>query len=268
MRVLSVVIPALNEAENIAHVLAAIPHRDLRAAGWRTEVVVVDNGSSDGTAAIARAHGAQVLVQPVRGYGNAYKLGFANCTGDVIATGDADLTYPFADLPRLLASMDAGEIDFLSTNRLHSRNRDAMKMSHFVGNFVLSAAATLLFRSPFKDSQSGMWIFRRAVWESIDVRSGGMAFSQELKHEAHFMGFRCLEEAITYGVRGGEVKLNAMRDGVGNALQILTHRLRVARARRNRIISLPTDLPAQRSDVEVLDLAQWDRAALADGDSL
>ena len=126
-----------------------------------------------------------------------------------------------------------------------------MKPSHFIGNHGLSFVAKLFFGSPFRDSQSGMWIFRRAVWEAIDVRSGGMAFSQEIKHEAHFKRFRCSEEPIEYGKRGGEVKLNALRDGVRNALQIVSHRLRVARGpleRRATVIVLPVQPSQEGSD--------------------
>src|ERR1700761_1724388 len=92
---LSIVIPALNEVANMKPVMESIPFERLSALGWTTEVVVVDNGSTDGTGEAARSLGAQVVLQPERGYGNAYKAGFAAATGDVIATGDADCTYPF-----------------------------------------------------------------------------------------------------------------------------------------------------------------------------
>src|SRR5262245_43256851 len=99
MRVLSVVIPAYNERPNIEQTVRSIPVDRLAAGGLDVEILVVDNGSTDGTGRVARQSGARVIVQPVRGYGNAYKAGFANCRGDVIATGDADLTYPFEILP-------------------------------------------------------------------------------------------------------------------------------------------------------------------------
>src|SRR5690349_23318243 len=126
MPTLSVVIPAFNEQESIAQTLSSIPIRQLESAGLGVEVLVVDNGSTDETGRLAREHGAKVIVQPVRGYGNAYKAGFANCTGDVIATGDADLTYPFEILPHALAKLDSERLDFLSTNRLESLNPQAM----------------------------------------------------------------------------------------------------------------------------------------------
>jgi glycosyltransferase involved in cell wall biosynthesis len=229
MTTLSMVIPALNERENIDRLFEEIPFTTLAAHGWEIELLVVDNGSTDGTARAARLRGARVLVQPVRGYGNAYKLGFANALGDVFVTGDADLTYPFDMLPQLLGYFEEHQLDFLSTNRLIPSNRDAMKGSHALGNHVLSAASSTLFHAPFKDSQSGMWILRRYVWEQLDVRSPGMAFSQELKHEAFLKEFRCGEVDIEYRTRGGTVKLNASRDGVRNLVQLATHRARAYR---------------------------------------
>ena len=223
---LAIVIPALNEADNIPGVMESIPLRELALAGYETEVLIVDNGSTDGTAAIARECGARVIVQPVRGYGSAYKAGFANCSADLIATGDADLTYPFEILPEVLHLVDECGLDFVSTNRLECRDRTAMTPSHVVGNVVLTAVSRALFRGGFQDSQSGMWIFRRAIWDQLHVESNGMAFSQEIKNEALVRGFRCAELPIAYRPRGGEKKLHAVRDGARNAGQLLTHRLR------------------------------------------
>ena len=93
-----------------------------------------------------------------------------------------------------------------------------MKSSHRVANLILTGFCQTVFRSPFHDSQSGMWIFRRDIWQHLDVRAKGMAFSQELKHEAYLKGFRCGEAPIEYRVRGGAVKLHAVRDAIGNTL--------------------------------------------------
>lgn len=223
---LSIVIPALNEAENISHVMDSIPFESLSEDGWATEVVVVDNGSTDGTGEIARKLGATVVHQPERGYGNAYRAGFEAAVGDVIATGDADRTYPFDALPAMLDLMAEYDVEFMTTDRLHQTNRESMKNSHFVGNHVLSAVSRMLFRHDFRDSQSGMWVFRRYVWSGLDVRSPGMAFSQEIKNDAARAGYRVLEVPIEYRMRGGEVKLNAVADGVANLAGLFAHRFR------------------------------------------
>ena len=243
MKTLSVVIPALNECENLPALIDSIPVATLRKLGWGTEILIVDNGSTDGTGELAQALGARVVVQPVRGYGNAYKAGFANSTGQVIATGDADLTYPFDALPELLEIFESYELDFLSTDRLHSANRQAMKSSHTFGNHVLSAVSRQLFGAQFRDSQSGMWILRRELWHGITVRSPGMAFSQEIKNEAAIKGYRCREVAIEYRPRGGEVKLNAPKDGLINLVQLVAHRARSSRSRDVRWVPQQRRLP-------------------------
>jgi glycosyltransferase involved in cell wall biosynthesis len=226
MTTLSVVIPALNERSNMEHVVRSIPVAELAKTGWDTEILVIDNGSTDGTGDIARGAGARVLVQPVRGYGNAYKAGFANAVGDVIATGDADRTYPFEILPGLLRVLQKEKLDFLTTNRLLFSEAGAMKPSHRLGNAVLTQSSRMILKLPFSDSQSGMWMFRTGILSSLDLRSPGMAFSQEIKHEAVARGFRCGEVAIKYRSRGGDVKLNATRDGLRNLGQLAMHRMR------------------------------------------
>mgnify|MGYP001168696735 CR=1 FL=1 len=229
---ISVMIPALNEEENIPHVLATIPRALLEAEGCEVEVIVVDNLSHDRTAEVARELGATVVLQAARGYGNAYHAGFAAARGEVIVTGDADCTYPFDAIPELLDVFSRRSLDFLNTNRLQPTNRGAMKPSHTIGNLLLTLTSRSLFPGPFRDSQSGMWVFRRRIWSHLDVRSGGMAFSQEIKNEAWLKGFRCAEVPIEYRKRGGVVKLNAFRDGTRNVSQLAAHRLRADRRKR------------------------------------
>lgn len=226
MKTLSVVIPALNEEHGIGDVLKEIPIKKLKDLGYQTEVLVIDNGSKDKTPHIARSHGARVIIQPIRGYGNAYKAGFANATGDIIATGDADMTYPFEILPDVIHMIDDEGYDFINTDRLSTLNPEVMEGSHVWGNQLLTIATRVLFRWPFKDSQSGMWIFKREIWKDLDVRSSGMPFSQELKIEAYIRGFKCAEIPIEYRARAGEVKLNTIKDGIGNINQLVKKRLK------------------------------------------
>ena len=225
MKKITVVIPALNEEQGIGLVLKEIPVSKLMNMGYETEVMVVDNGSKDKTCHIARQHGVTVIIQPIRGYGNAYKAGFANASGDIIATGDADFTYPFEDLPEILEKMEKEDLDFISTNRLKHVNPEVMTTSHIFGNRLFTAITKILFNLPFVDTQSGMWIFRREIWDELNVRSSGMAFSQELKIEAYIRGFKCAEVPIKYRIRAGVAKLNTLKDGTKVMFQIFHKRL-------------------------------------------
>jgi glycosyltransferase involved in cell wall biosynthesis len=227
VKTLSVVIPALNEEHGIGDVLKEIPVKKLKELGYDTEVLVIDNGSKDKTPHIARSHGAKVIIQPIRGYGNAYKAGFANATGEIIATGDADMTYPFSILPDIIHMIEDEGYEFINTDRLSTLRNEVMEGSHVWGNQLLSIATRVLFNWPYNDSQSGMWIFKREIWQDLDVRSSGMPFSQELKIEAFVRGFNCTEIPIEYRARAGEVKLNTIKDGIGNITHLIRKRIQL-----------------------------------------
>jgi hypothetical protein len=222
---ITVVIPALNEEQAIGSVIKEIPINELKKMGYEVEIMVIDNGSKDKTRYIANSHRAKVIVQPIKGYGNAYKAGFANATGDIIATGDADLTYPFGDLPKIIKKMEDENLDFITTDRLTNLQPGAMSRSHYYGNLLLQFITKILFGLPFKDSQSGMWIFKKSIWTKLNVKSSGMPFSQELKIEVCRKGFKCAEVPIAYRARVGEVKLSTLKDGFGNILHLIKKRI-------------------------------------------
>lgn len=224
MKKITIVIPALNEEEGIGRVVDEIPVNKLKKMGYEVDVLVIDNDSDDNTPHIARNHGAMVIIQPIRGYGNAYKAGFANATGDIIATGDADLTYPFSVLPKILKKMEKEDLDFINTNRLKYISTRVMSPSHIFGNAVLTILTKILFGAPFVDSQSGMWVFKRSIWKKLHVISSGMPFSQELKIEAYVRGFKCAEIPIRYRSRAGKEKLNTIGDGIGNITHLFVKR--------------------------------------------
>ena len=209
----SVVIPTMNEEKSIGLVIDEV----VKALGssWPFEIVVVDTDSKDRTREIASQKGARVIEEPRRGYGRAYKTGFENSQGDIIVTLDADMTYPAEKIPSLIEMLEIKGLDFITTNRFASMEKGAMSFKHKFGNWVLSTTARILFRVRLKDSQSGMWVFRKAVLGSLDVKSDGMSFSEELKIEA-FRKSKAAEVPITYRVRVGEVKLSSWKDGTGN----------------------------------------------------
>ena len=202
----------MNEEESVGLVIT-----ELREAfGERPlEIIVVDTDSKDRTKEIAASMGAIVVNEPRRGYGRAYKTGFERAVGDIIATLDADMTYPAADIPRLADELMAKDLDFITTNRFARMEKDAMGTKHRIGNWALSATARVLFRVRVRDSQSGMWVFRRTVLPKLELMSDGMAMSEEIKIEA-FRKLRAIEVPITYRARIGEVKLNSWKDGLGN----------------------------------------------------
>lgn len=226
MKKVTIIIPALNEERAVAMVIKEIPVSEIKVMGYAVEIMIVDNGSTDKTGHIAKKNGATVFIQPVKGYGNAYKAGFANSHGDVIVTGDADCTYPFGDVPKFLKIMEDENIDFINTDRLTNLKFENMSWTHRFGNKFLTTTCKCLWRKfPFRDSQSGMWIFKKEILPKLHVKASGMPFSQELKIEVHKKGFKCKEIPIDYRVRVGDVKLDGWKDAVRNTVHLFVKRL-------------------------------------------
>ena len=189
------------------------------------QVIVVDNGSTDRTGEVAVSLGAEVIREPVRGYGRAYKRGFASATGDIIITLDGDHSYPPDAISYLLEAFLHLEVDFLNACRFPVRDAKAMSFKHKFGNWALSLAMSLLFFRWVRDSQSGMWVFRRSILKDMRLESDGMAFSEEIKVEAlKRKHIRFAELSIQYSSRLGEIKLNPWRDGIHNLLFLLRKR--------------------------------------------
>jgi len=207
---ITVIIPCLNEEQGIRRVLENMPD-------FVDEVIVVDNNSTDRTHEVATGLGAKVIHETVRGYGRSYKRGFANATGDLIVTLDGDHSYPVDALSYLLEAFLHLDVDFLNASRFPVRDSKAMSFKHKVGNLILSLSMSALYFRWVRDSQSGMWVFRRSILSEMKLVSDGMAFSEEIKIEAlKSSRVRFGEISILYTSRLGEIKLNPWRDGFQN----------------------------------------------------
>ncbi|MCX6347961.1 MAG: glycosyltransferase family 2 protein [Candidatus Aureabacteria bacterium] len=208
-------IPCLNEAEGLRELLPKL----------RTlvdEIVVVDNASTDDTAAVARSMGARVIREEINvGYGRAYKLGLPAATGEIFITMDGDGTYPCAVIPEAIAFMERRKLDFVNCARFPLRTRRVMPWKNYVGNRLTTLATRLVFRFPLADSLSGMWVIRKKILSRILPQSDEMAFSLEIKVNAIIADdVRFGEYYIPYrGRAGGLLPLFAGWEGIfGGAL--------------------------------------------------
>jgi glycosyltransferase involved in cell wall biosynthesis len=207
----SVVIPCLNEAESIAQCVTAA-QRVLDEHRIDGEVVVVDNGSTDGSATLAGLAGARVIDEPRPGYGSAYLAGFAAARGDYIVMIDADLTYDFEEIPRFVRELDTGA-ELVMGNRMQAVQPGAMSFLSRIGNPLLSGFLNLLFRTPVRDAHCGMRAIRRDVLPRLALQSTGMEFASEMVIRAARGGLEIRELPIALHPREGESKLSPFRDG-------------------------------------------------------
>lgn len=215
---ISAVIPTINEERTIGAVIDGLKEfPDI-------EIVVVDTNSTDQTTEISKSKGAIVIQEPTRGYGLAYKTGLASASGEVIVCLDGDGTYPTEIVKPLVDLLLRSDVDFISCDRMTLRTHVNYTMLHFVGNSVLNLVVRVLFRYPLKDSQSGMWIFRKEVYNKMKGLSNGMSFSQEMKIEALRHG-AFIEVPIRYGVRVVKPKLRTWKDGFSNLFHLLVKRV-------------------------------------------
>lgn len=209
----SVVMPCLDEEQGVG-VCVETALRAIEAMGVPGEVVVVDNGSTDRSAEIARAAGARVVEEPRRGYGSAYLRGFEEARGRYLVMGDADRTYPFEDVARFVEPLMEGRCDLVMGDRLGGDILPgAMPWTHrWIGNPILSGMLRLLFHTRISDSHCGMRAFTREAYDRLGLRTTGMEFASEMVVSALREHLAVEEMPITYHPREGESKLSGLRD--------------------------------------------------------
>jgi glycosyltransferase involved in cell wall biosynthesis len=217
----SVVIPCLDEAETIAECVAR-SRAVLDESGLVGEVIVVDNGSTDGSGELASAAGALVVEEPRRGYGSAYLAGLDVAAGEYIVMVDADLTYDFGEIPRFVEELDQGA-QLVVGNRMQSIRPGAMPWLSRVGNPLLSGFLNVVHRTNVGDAHCGMRALRRDVLPMLNLRTVGMEFASEMVIRATREQLDVREVPIELHPRVGDSKLSPFRDGWRHLRVILVY---------------------------------------------
>ncbi|MGB1585431.1 MAG: glycosyltransferase family 2 protein [Thermoplasmatota archaeon] len=231
MRV-TICIPTLNEEQGIGPTLDSVDRAAFQSLGHEVDFLVVDGASQDRTQVEAEARGAKVLIEPRKGYGRAYKSGFAAAEGDILVTGDADGTYPFDKAHEYVQYLLENDLDFVTCDRYGQLMPGSMSGKHRLGNWVLSQTTRTLFRVRLRDSQSGMWIIRKGALAKLPIERlpDGMAFSQEIKiHALRQRELRAAEIPSELHPRIGDAVIESWRDGLGNLKALFGLRLRGSR---------------------------------------
>jgi len=212
---LSVVMPCLNEAATVG-ICVKKAMDALELHGIRGEVIIADNGSTDGSQQIAREFGARVVPVETRGYGSALQSGIAAAHGEFILMGDADDTYDFAQLNEFVAKLREG-YDLVMGNRFLGKILPgAMPPLHrYLGNPVLTGIGRLFFKSPVGDFHCGLRAFRKDAIEELGLRTLGMEFATEMVVKATAFGLSVTEIPTTLAPdrRDRPPHLRTWRDG-------------------------------------------------------
>src|SRR2546425_12300097 len=212
---LSIVMPCLNEAETLGSCIAKA-RRSLETLGVAGEIIVADNGSTDGSQMLAAEAGARVISVQAKGYGSAIRGGIAAARGKYISVGDADDSYDFSNLGPFVTKLRDG-YDLVMGNRFQGGiEPNAMPLLHkYLGNPVLTTTGRLLFRSPCSDFHCGLRGFRKAAIERLDLRTMGMEFASEMVVKATLYNLKIAEVPTTLSRDGRTRKphLRSWRDG-------------------------------------------------------
>lgn len=218
-KLITLVIPTLNEETGIRNTITKIPRQALIDMGYDLEILVVDGDSTDMTQHTAEQCGAKVIIETRRGYGRAVRSGFSVASGEIIAVCDGDGTYPVEYLPSFLQHLLDKNLDFLTIDRLSNKQKGAMHFSHLVGNKVLSLCMNLIYSISVKDSQSGMYLAKKSFLQLVTLTSENYSFAQEIKIIA-FKFFRSDELSGNYYARDGNTKLSTWTDGLKNLISL------------------------------------------------
>jgi len=224
-----VILPTINEEEGIGRTIDSINFDYFKKKGWKFEIIVVDGNSKDKTQEIARSKGANVIIEERKGYGRAYKTGMKKAKGNIIVTGDADATYPFHKIHEYIQLLIDEELDFITTDRFAKLKHGSMSIKHYFGNFILAMTLKILFLLNIRDSQSGMWIFKKDKLDEIQPLkdfNDGMPFSEEIKIEMFSnKNIKCKEISSSLYPRKGDVKLQSFSDGIKNLKYLFLKRV-------------------------------------------
>ncbi len=212
---LSVVLPCLNEARTLPACIAQIQSA-IVGHGIQAEIIVADNGSTDGSPEIAISSGARVAAVTDRGYGSALMGGIAAARGRYVIMGDADSSYDFGDIPKFLEQLRAGA-DLVMGNRFRGGiQKGAMPFLHRnLGNPVLSFLGRLFFHAPCGDFHCGLRGFSMEAYRRMDLQTTGMEFASEMVVKASLFGMKIAEVPTTLSPAGRDrpPHLRSWRDG-------------------------------------------------------
>ena len=222
---ISILMPCMNEERTVAHCIEEAK-RFIAEHHLAGEIIVVDNGSEDGSVDTARAHGARVIREKRRGYGRAIRTGIRRSCGRVIIIGDCDMTYDFYHLGRIYRPLASDACDVMIGNRLDTIEPGAMPLSHRIGVRFLSQLGRCRYHVRVRDFHCGLRGMTRQAAENLRFRMDGMEFATEMIAVAAGAHMRIGQTRVVLKKcpYGRESKLRTIRDGIRHLAYMLFHK--------------------------------------------
>jgi glycosyltransferase involved in cell wall biosynthesis len=210
VELVSVVIPTLNEAGTIRQAIDTINN----SVTYPKEIIVVDGNSTDGTLEIVKDTNARLIVEPRRGYGLALRTGMKAAKGNVVIMVDADGTYEFRHIDRLVDRLLEKDADMVLATRMYDPNK-AMGFLNFLGNKVITFTYDFFYSQFLSDTQSGFRAISREKLDSVRFKETDMPFATEMLIQFAREGYNMVEIPTTYKPRTyGKTKLKPFQSGI------------------------------------------------------
>ena len=216
---ITVLIPCYNEEKGVGKVMKDIPREKIKKAGFKIEVLVIDNNSTDKTAEVARKMGAKVIQETKQGKGNAIRTGFRSISKDTdyVVMLDGDNTYKPHEILRLIEPLESNFCDVVIGSRLEGKmNGHALSFSHRLANWFFTFVVRHFYFANVTDTCTGYFAWKRKVIEKLNgyIESEGFAIEAEMITKMARLGHKIYSVPITYDPRKGNSKLAPIRDGI------------------------------------------------------
>jgi dolichol-phosphate hexosyltransferase len=219
LKKITVLIPCYNEEKGIGKVIDGIPNKKLAHLGYKAEIIVISNNSSDRTIEIALEKGAKVVTEIKQGKGNALKTGFRNISSDTdyVIMLDGDNTYKSSEILRLIEPLENDFCDVIIGSRLEGKlNEKSLSLSHRLANWIFTFFIRSFYLVNITDTCTGYFAWKKNVVEDLlpHIKSSGFAIEVEMITKMAKLGYELFSVPITYDRREGNSKLSPIKDGI------------------------------------------------------